>query len=71
MARAADTGTLMATGPLKGEVFIAGGIGGKNPDTPGYPLSSAILFNPANGGSFSKAGYMTAPRAFQSAVLSQ
>ncbi|MGH7815364.1 MAG: kelch repeat-containing protein [Candidatus Binataceae bacterium] len=68
-ARAADTATLMTAGPLKGAVLIAGGIGGTNPDAPGYPLSSAILFNPANGGSFSKAGYMTVPRAFQSATL--
>ncbi|HUO03759.1 MAG TPA: kelch repeat-containing protein [Candidatus Binataceae bacterium] len=68
-ARAAHTATLMTSGPLQHQVLIAGGIGGSDPDAPGHPLASADLFNPAGGGSFTKTGSMSAPRALHSAAL--
>jgi Galactose oxidase, central domain len=68
-ARAGHSATLLATGPAPHRVLIAGGIGGVDPAGHGKSLSSAELFNPAGGGSFSATGSMTAPRALHTATL--
>ena len=69
VARAAHTATLLATGPLAHRVLIAGGIGAADPAAHGTALSSAELFNPAAGGSFSATGAMSNPRALHTATL--
>jgi len=69
VARAAHTATLLATGPTPHRVLIAGGIGGADPAAHGRSLSSAELFNPAGGGSFSATGSMATARALHTATL--
>jgi Galactose oxidase, central domain len=69
MARAAHTATLLATGPAPHRVLIAGGIGAVDPAAHGMELSSAELFNPAAGGSFSATGAMSTARALHTATL--
>jgi hypothetical protein len=69
MARAAHTATLLATGPAPHRVLIAGGIGAVDPAAHGIELSSAELFNPAAGGSFSATGAMSTARALHTATL--
>ena len=68
VARAGHTATILNTGPNQHRVLIAGGVGGTNPEAPGVPLSSAEIFDPANGGSFSLAGSMSTPRVFHTAT---
>jgi len=68
-ARAGHTATLLATGPLAHRVLIAGGIGAADPAAHGVALSSAELFNPAAGGSFSPTGAMSTARALHTATL--
>jgi len=67
-ARAGHTATLLSSGPLPHRVLIAGGIGAADPSAHGVALSSAELFNPAVG-TFTPAGRMSTPRAFQTATL--
>ncbi len=69
VARAAHTATMLATGPRPHRVLIAGGIGAVDPAAHGKALSSAELFNPANGGSFSATGAMSTARALHTATL--
>lgn len=69
IARAGHTATLLATGPTPHRVLIAGGIGATDPAAHGAALSSADLFNPAAGGSFSATGAMSHPRALHTATL--
>jgi hypothetical protein len=69
VARAGHTATLLATGPLPHRVLIAGGVGAADPAAHGAALSSADLFNPAAGGSFSATGSMSAPRVLHTATL--
>ena len=69
VARAAHTATLLATGPHPHRVLVAGGIGAADPAAHGIELSSAELFNPAAGGSFSATGAMSIARALHSATL--
>jgi hypothetical protein len=69
VARAAHTATLLATGPAPHRVLIAGGIGAVDPAAHGIELSSAELFNPAAGGSFSATGAMSTARALHTATL--
>ena len=69
VARAGHTATLLATGGLAHRVLIAGGIGAADPAAHGAALSSAQLFNPAGGGSFSATGAMSNPRALHTATL--
>ena len=69
VARAAHTATLLATGPAPHRVLIAGGIGAVDPAAHGMELSSAELFNPAAGGSFSATGAMSTARALHTATL--
>ena len=68
-ARAGHTATLLATGPQPHRVLIAGGIGAADPAAHGTALSSADLFNPASGGSFSATGAMSTARALHTATL--
>ena len=69
VARAGHSATLLATGPRAHRVLIAGGIGAVDPAAHGAPLSSAELFNPAAGGSFSATGAMSTARALHTATL--
>ena len=69
VARAAHTATLLATGPHPHRVLVAGGIGAADPAAHGIELSSAELFNPAAGGSFSATGAMSVARALHTATL--
>jgi hypothetical protein len=69
VARAGHTATLLSNGPLQHRVLITGGIGAADPNARGIALSSAEIFNPAGGGSFSAAAPMTTARAFQTATL--
>ena len=69
VARAGHTATLLATGSLPHRVLIAGGIGAADPAAHGAALSSAELFNPAAGGSFSATGAMSTARALHTATL--
>ena len=69
VARAGHSATLLATGPRPHRVLIAGGIGAVDPAAHGAPLSSAELFNPAAGGSFSATGAMSTARALHTATL--
>jgi hypothetical protein len=69
VARAGHTATLLATGAHPRRVLIAGGIGAADPAAHGIELSSAELFNPAAGGSFSATGAMSTARALHTATL--
>ena len=69
VARAGHTATLLATGAHPHRVLIAGGIGAADPAAHGVELSSAELFNPAAGGSFSATGPMSTARALHAATL--
>lgn len=69
VARAGHSATLLATGPRPHRVLIAGGIGAVDPAAHGAALSSAELFNPAAGGSFSATGAMSTARALHTATL--
>lgn len=69
VARAGHSATLLATGPRAHRVLIAGGIGAVDPAAHGAALSSAELFNPAAGGSFSATGAMSTARALHTATL--
>ena len=69
VARAGHTATLLATGPTPHRVLIAGGIGATDPVAHGKSLSSAELFNPTAGGSFSTIGTMSTARALHTATL--
>ena len=69
VARAAQTATLLATGPKPHRVLITGGIGATDPSAHGRSLASAELFNPASGGSFSATGTMSSARALHTATL--
>ena len=69
VARAAQTATLLASGPTPHRVLIAGGIGAADPSAHGVELNSADLFNPAAGGSFTATGAMSTARALHTATL--
>jgi Galactose oxidase, central domain/Kelch motif len=61
-ARTGATATLIASGPLAGDVLIAGGIGQE-----GASLASAELYDPRTG-VFSETGAMTTARVFHTAT---
>ncbi len=71
-SRAGHTATLMISGPLAGDVLLAGGIGGTatTVEGKGAPLKTAELYDPV-ANKFVKTGAMTAARAGQGAVLYQ
>jgi hypothetical protein len=71
-ARGGHTATMFMSGPLAGQVLLAGGVGGVKSlrGTP-HPLLSAELYNPATGttGAFAGTGKMHAARVMQQAAL--
>jgi galactose oxidase-like protein len=73
-ARGGHTATMFTSGPLAGQILMAGGVGGVKSlrGTP-HPLSSAELYNPATGatGAFTGTGKMHAARVMQQAALLQ
>jgi hypothetical protein len=73
-ARGGHTATLFASGPLAGQVLLAGGVGGVKSivGTP-HPLATAELYNPATGltGAFTATGKMHAARVMQQAAVLQ
>ena len=73
-ARAGQSATLFTSGPLTGEVLLAGGVGGLRSivGTP-RPLLSAELYNPATGatGAFTTTGAMHSARVLHQAALLQ
>jgi hypothetical protein len=73
-ARAGHTATLFTSGPLAGEILLAGGVGGvKSIKGTPKPLSTAELYNPATGmtGAFTATGKMHAARVMHQAALLQ
>jgi Galactose oxidase, central domain len=68
MGRGGHTATLFTSGPLMGQVLIAGGLGAKKPDSTATELTEAELFNPATS-SFSKTGSMKVARGLHAALL--
>jgi len=68
MARAAHTATLFPSGPLAGQVLLAGGLGAGKPNTTSTELNEAELYNPTTN-NFIKTGNLTAARGLHAAVL--
>ena len=68
VARAAQTATLLASGPKPHRVLITGGIGATDPAAHGKSLASAELFNPA-GGTFTATPPMSIARSLHTATL--
>lgn len=68
-SRAAHSATTLTSGPLKGQILLAGGGGDKKGTKNGFgaPLRSAELYDPETN-AFSAVGQMRAPRLFPSAV---
>ena len=67
VGRGAHTATFLATGPLAGQVLIAGGIGGKKGNEFATELKEAELFDQSTG-TFIRVGDLNAPRGFDEAV---
>lgn len=68
MGRGGHTATLFASGPLAGQVLIAGGLGAKKPNSTASELSEAELFNPATK-TFTATGSLKAARGLHAAFL--
>jgi Galactose oxidase, central domain len=68
MGRGGHTATLFTSGPLEGEVLIAGGLGAKKPDSTATELKEAELFNPVSN-VFTATGSMTAERGLHVGLL--
>jgi Kelch motif len=71
-SRGGHSATLFTSGPLVGQVLLAGGVGSATRTTrgAGAPLATAELYNPATG-KFTATGKMTTARALFAAVLLQ
>ena len=69
-ARAGHSATLFKTGKIKGQILIAGGLGGRSTDASGLPLSAAEIFDPKSS-TFRLTANMNRARALQSATLVQ
>jgi Galactose oxidase, central domain len=68
MGRGGHTASLLTTGPLAGEVLIAGGLGAKKPNSKATELKEAELFNPT-GNTFTKTGNLKTARGLDVAVV--
>jgi len=68
MGRGGHTATLFTSGPLAGQVLIAGGLGAKKPNSTATELSEAELFNPVTK-SFTATGSLKAARGLHAALL--
>ena len=67
VGRGAHSATFLATGPLAGDVLIAGGIGSKKVGEVATELKEAELFDPSTG-TFTRVGDLKEPRGFDEAV---
>ncbi len=68
MGRGGHTATLFTSGPLEGQVLIAGGLGSKKPNATATELKEAELFNPATN-TFTPTGSLKAARGLHTAFL--
>ncbi len=68
MGRGGHTATLFTSGPLEGQVLIAGGLGSKKPNGTATELKEAELFNPATN-TFTPTGSLKAARGLHTAFL--
>ena len=68
MGRGAHTATLFTSGPLMGQVLIAGGLGSKRPRGTATELNEAELYNPT-GNTFRRTGNMKQKRGLFNAFL--
>jgi hypothetical protein len=68
VARAAHTATLFASGPLAGQVLLAGGIGATKPNSTSSELSEAELYDPSTN-QFKKTGSLKKKRGLHVAIL--
>jgi hypothetical protein len=68
MGRGAHTATLFTSGPLEGQVLIAGGLGAKKPNSTATELNEAELFNPVTK-TFTATGSLKAARGLHTAFL--
>ncbi len=68
MGRGGHTATLFTSGPLAGQVLIAGGLGAKKPNSTATELSEVELFNPVTN-AFTATGSLKAARGLHTAVL--
>ncbi len=68
MGRGGHTATLFTSGPLEGQVLIAGGLGAKKPNSTATELNEAELFNPTTN-SFTATGPLKAARGLHTAIL--
>gem|GEM_PF-2494314 len=68
MGRGGHTATLFTSGPLAGQVLIAGGLGAKKPNSTATELSEAELFNPVSN-AFTATGSLKAARGLHTAFL--
>jgi hypothetical protein len=68
MGRGGHTATLFTSGPLDGQVLIAGGLGAKKPNSTATELNEAELFNPVTK-TFTATGALKAARGLHTAFL--
>jgi hypothetical protein len=68
MGRGGHTATLFTSGPLEGQVLIAGGLGAKKPNSTATELNEAELFNPTTN-TFTATGPLKAARGLHTAIL--
>jgi Galactose oxidase, central domain len=68
LGRGGHSATLFTSGPLAGQVLIAGGLGAKKPNSKAKELKEAELFNPT-GNTFTKTGNLKAARGLHVAIL--
>ena len=68
MGRGGHSATLFTSGPLEGQVLIAGGLGAKKPNSTATELKEAELFNPA-ANTFTATGPLKAARGLHTAFL--
>jgi Galactose oxidase, central domain len=68
LGRGGHSATMFTSGPLAGQVLIAGGLGAKKPNSKAKELNEAELFNPT-GSTFTRTGNLKAARGLHVAIL--
>jgi hypothetical protein len=68
LGRGGHSATMFTSGPLAGQVLIAGGLGAKKPNSKAKELKEAELFNPT-GNTFTKTGNLKTARGLHVAIL--
>jgi hypothetical protein len=68
IGRGGHSATMFTSGPLAGQVLIAGGLGAKKPNSKAKELKEAELFNPT-GNTFTKTGNLKTARGLHVAIL--